>query len=192
MKILKGTIEYFVFALLAMPFILWLILKASATSFPVSSLIYLLAAAYGLYSVFVGAILRHSQRGATVLLGIYISAGVTLVPFAVLMSFILTGTKYTLYPAVYPFSFQSSKEPTSVGILLLYFFALEAVFATLWCPFRKYTACANSNCEMTKVCKGCKARGKSCERCNLLLVGFGCLFSSMVLFSLEASLIGRS
>jgi len=189
-RILKDAIGYSIFALLAIPFVLWLALKAVATpSYATSSFIYILAIAYGLYSVVVGVTAKRRWRGSTFLLGAYIVAGASLIPLLILVSFFASGTEYTVFPAIH------SDVTTFIGVLFLYYAALELVFVTVWCPFRKHTAspCANLRCEITKVCNRCSvAKSRPCEKCKLALVGVGCLVMFLVLFLFEASLIGRS
>jgi len=183
---LEGIFGRFVFLLVASPLLIWLILKASVSSY----LIYFLAIDYGLYSIFVGVKLRNNQKGAALLLGLYIFVGAFLIPFLVLMGFFLSGTEYPLFPSLS--SAVSSSPPTSVGILFINYLVLEVIFAAVWCPFRRYTVpdCSKSGCRITKLCLKC-GRNKSlpCGECKVVLIGLACIFLILFLCFFENFLI---
>lgn len=188
MKILTGILADSIFLWVSVPFVLWTALKALATPSPkIASLLYFLAIGYAAYALFVGVYARHIRRFSAVFLGVYIVAGAFLIPLTVLLAFRLTGTEYTVFPAIPPLPFQLEKDDTptlSIGILLFSYGAMELIFAFLWCPFRKYTvvSCAGARCKMTRACKGCKAvKGMPCMRCKLYVLGFFCLIGLGVL-----------
>lgn len=120
----------------------------------------------------------------------------------------LASMKMYNHPTVF---FWNGQPVGPISIFAFMFIALELIFNSLWCPFRRWTvsSCRATHCSLSKICKNCEVRlslhatspvsdqerdqGKYyfsvCENCEILVVGAISLMSLLGLIIWETILL---